>query len=64
MCAAMEHDSHVQKRALGHGHHYFPICDRIWENPSCSESYEILVSCVLISSALPIFKSETDRTWS
>ena len=22
------------------------ICDRIWENPPCSEFYEILVSCI------------------
>ena len=21
-------------------------CDRIWENPPCSEFYEILVSCI------------------
>ena len=24
----------------------FLKCDRIWENPSCSEFYEILVSCI------------------
>ena len=22
------------------------ICDRIWENPPCSEIYEFLVSCI------------------
>ena len=31
-------------RVLRHGHGH--ICYRIWENPACSEFYEILVSCI------------------
>ena len=36
------------------------ICDRIWENPACSEFYEILVSCI-IDKLYPTSKSEADR---